>query len=161
MSQTAYNEAMTTAVAGMVADGAGAPNSIVTRIGTEEILMGVAVANDTDDGSAKLPDGAGVVISGVAIRDISIPAGAASADNSFPSGEAVPVMRKGRIWVVTEVAVQPGDAVYARYTANGGNTQLGAFRNDDDTAKAIVIAQARWISTTGGAGIALLEINLP
>lgn len=154
---------MTVAVAGMLADGAGAPHDIVSRCNiTDEILFGVAVADiAADEGTIQLPASSAAKIAGVAMRSLTVEEGAASADNTYPADSMVAVVKKGRIWVVVEKAVAVDDDVYVRHTANGGNTQLGAFRDDSDTNRAIQITNARFITSTSGSGIAVVEINLP
>lgn len=79
---------------------------------------------------------------------------------SYPAGQAVNVARTGRYWVLPEVAVTAGDPVFARHTTNGGFTQLGAVRNDADTANAIAIS-GRFLSSAAAGAFAVVEINLP
>jgi hypothetical protein len=71
------------------------------------------------------------------------------------------VAKKGHFWVSPEVAVTAGDPVYARHTANGGLTQLGALRNDADTSNAIQLAGCRFLSSALAGGFAVVELNLP
>jgi len=80
---------------------------------------------------------------------------------AWPAKSAVPVVDKGYIWVVVEEAVSRGADAFARHTVNGGLDQLGAFRSDADTANAVAVPNARFESSTTGAGIALLAINMP
>ncbi len=75
--------------------------------------------------------------------------------------EVASLVRNGRIWVVVEEAITVGDLVFVRHTAGGGGTQLGAWRNDADTASAQAVPEASWLKGSTGAGIALLQINLP
>lgn len=163
MSQTSYSLSMSTAVAGLPGDAAGAPQVIDSYANpVDEIAFGCAVQQVSGDDSAiELPDNGSAIIRGVAVRDLAEENGSAGADNTFPVNSAVPIMKKGKIWVRVEEAVTPASDVYARYTVNGGNTQLGAFRTDADAGKAIQITQARFLSSTSGSGLALLEINLP
>ncbi len=76
-------------------------------------------------------------------------------------GETASLVRKGRVWVVVEEAVAVGDDVYFRHTAGGGGSELGAFRNDADTASCDQLTQANWLVGSSGAGVALLEVNIP
>jgi hypothetical protein len=80
---------------------------------------------------------------------------------SLPAGQSVNVAKKGHFWVSPEVAVTAGDPVYARHTANGGLTQLGALRNDADTSNAIQLAGCRFLSSALAGGFAVVELNLP
>lgn len=154
---------MTVAVAGMVADGAGAPHDVATRSNlVDEIPFGVAVADiAADEGTIQLPASSGAKICGIAQRISTVEENSASIENAYPAKSAVAVMKKGRIWVIVEKAVTVDDAVYVRHTANGGNTQKGAFRDDSDSSNALQITNARFITSTSGAGIAIVEINLP
>jgi hypothetical protein len=73
---------------------------------------------------------------------------------------------QGDVWVETEVAVAPGDPVYFRVLAKGGATVMGKFLKTADANAtpadtAVLISNARWITSTTGAGLAILQINLP
>jgi len=74
--------------------------------------------------------------------------------------EPASVLRRGRIWVRVEEAVAVGDDVFFRHTAGTG-TEIGAFRNDADTASCDQITNAQWLQGSTGAGVALLEVNIP
>lgn len=74
------------------------------------------------------------------------------------------VLRKGWIWVVAEDAVTDVTlGVFYRHTSPGADPEfLGRFRTDLDTADATLVPEARWMTTTSGAGqLAKVEINLP
>lgn len=98
-----------------------------------------------------------IAFEGVAMLDTSLE----QADPLYADTETVPVVRKGRIAVTVEEAVSDGDDVYFRVVAAGAE-EAGAFRVSADGTDTIQIsAGARWVSETAGAGIAVLEINLP
>jgi hypothetical protein len=48
------------------------------------------------------------------------------------------------IRVYTETDILHNDPVYVRHTANGINTRLGVFRNDDDGGNAFLFPNAMW-----------------
>lgn len=75
--------------------------------------------------------------------------------------EVASVLRRGRIWVRVEEAVSVGDPVFFRHTAGAGGSELGAFRNDADTATCDQVTSAAWLQGSAGAGVALLELNIP
>ena len=75
--------------------------------------------------------------------------------------EVASVLRRGRIWVRVEEAVSVGDPVFFRHTAGAGGSEIGAFRNDADTASCDQLTGAAWLQGSSGAGVALLEINIP
>ncbi|MCK5603142.1 hypothetical protein KAR91_14770, partial [Candidatus Pacearchaeota archaeon] len=64
----------------------------------------------------------------------------------------------GRIHVVTEQSVVPGDTVFFRHTAPGAEV-IGSFRKDADTANADQIQGASFESTTGAGGIAVIQLR--
>lgn len=98
---------------------------------------------------------------GVAIADTSRQTNAAQTGADYLDEEAVPLMRKGRIWVISEDAVATvGLPAFVRFSATGGE-KLGAFRTDADTADAVALPGATFRSTTAGAGeLVILELNL-
>lgn len=97
---------------------------------------------------------------GVAIKD-QTHRGSNNLDNE--ANDMVPVMTKGRVWVTVEGAVTNGAAAFVRFAAGGGGSILGLFRADADTATAVAIPNGAGIfrTATSGAGLALLELNLP
>lgn len=166
LPQTSFSAAPAQAIAGMLAD-AGRVDCI-SRVAKTDLGFGLAVmqyvANDNQ--CDKLGASTDVIL-GVTVYDASLPpAGSyngASYAGAYVAGMAVRIARKGRIWVLIEQDVDPTLAVYARYTASGGNTVLGKFRVDADSSKAQQITQAKWLTTTTAAsGLpALLEVNIP
>lgn len=68
------------------------------------------------------------------------------------------ILRKGYIYVLTETAFAEEGAVFARFTANGGNTQLGKIRNDTDSGNAVAVPNARFVTTGSAAGLAIVEV---
>jgi hypothetical protein len=79
---------------------------------------------------------------------------------TFAQYEGLSAMRKGRIKVASETAVVEQGPVYVRVVAAGAEVR-GAFRGSADANDCALLDGARWVSTTSGAGIAELEINLP
>ncbi len=79
------------------------------------------------------------------------------------AGQAFSAVTKGRIWVeVEEAVVADTDQVWCRHTASGSNTALGRFRNDGDSNTCFRISSgAKYRKGSSGAGLALLELNLP
>lgn len=71
----------------------------------------------------------------------------------------------GASFTVTLGASQATDTI-ANVTGPSAGTQSGVFRTDDDStgnaaATAIVLSQARWLTTGSAGGLALLDLNLP
>lgn len=82
----------------------------------------------------------------------------------YPQNSAVPLARKGRIWVLSEQAANDGDPVYIRYAATVNGSQLGAVRADADVVSsanhAAALPGAVFRGTTSGAGFAVVEFDL-
>lgn len=162
--QTTYNAQPAVAIAGMQADAMR--SDTISRIAKTDLGFGLAVMTVTaDDTQCDKPGSSAAVILGVTVYDAALPpAGSLNGSayaGAYAAGMEVRILRKGRIWVIAEQNVDPTLAVYARHTANGGNTTLGKFRVDIDTANAVLLANAKWLSTTTAGGLALLEINIP
>jgi hypothetical protein len=169
MAQLSYTQFPDVALEGMVAD-TQLNKDIVSKIaGASEVIpYGHLVVQDSaeNDAVVKLPtvtaevtDGRAI---GVAISDVSREASAigGSANTGYGEEDAVPVLRRGRIWVITEDAVTVvGTPAFARFASGGGGTVLGAFRTDADTATAVALPGATFRSTAGAGELVLLELN--
>jgi hypothetical protein len=124
--------------------------------------FGLLVSQGTADNGAKRPAAAADVTTkalGFVRRLDGHYDGAA--DSEFASGEIVPIVRKGRMWVEVEEAVGAGGAVYVRHTANGPLATLGKCRSDADSNNAALLPNAQYKSSTSGAGLAQVEFSLP
>lgn len=116
----------------------------------------------TTEKSAALPSATGQTFAGVLERthssvDPSL-ADPISRVGQVSNGQDLSVLHQGAIWVEVEEAVDEGDSVFFRHTASGGNTEIGRFRTDADTATADQVTGARFASRTPGPGLALLEL---
>jgi hypothetical protein len=159
MSQTTYNTEFAQAFPGLIADAAD-PKDILSRANEESanVPFGLAVVPGTDGAEQfLLPSATGQVCLGVLAHrhqreDVEA--------DGLNEGEVGDVLKRGRIWVVTEEAVAVDSPVFFRHTAPGVE-QVGAFRTDADTANADEITSARWVAATSAAGIAQLDISLP
>jgi hypothetical protein len=98
----------------------------------------------------------GVLIHDMAHED-TIPQGV----QGVADGKMGSILKQGTIYVKAEVAMLPGDPVFVRHTANGGNTDLGLIRNDADTANAVQVTQAEVMGTRDANGLVAIRINLP
>lgn len=166
MSQTSYSFYQGLPFAGVLGDYAS-DSDIRSRVSEEATLgmpFGIAVGRGAADNGIILLADANTKIDGLLVHTHAVePFYAATS----PAGTGVSpkgtgsVLKKGRMYVLPEVAVVPGNDVYARYTASGGNTQKGALRTDADTAKATQITQAVWESTAAAATPALVDVNIP
>lgn len=92
-------------------------------------------------------------VQGVAMYD------ATKAPGPYPEACAMPVIRRGHVWVKVENAVQSGDKAFVRSTINVNGQRRGAFRSDDDSGRAGVIP-ARFVTSAGIGELAKLELDL-
>lgn len=159
MSQTAYSQRLTEALAGMLA--APVEDCLIdSAINAADLPAGVFVTRDAADGACKVPTTSGeVTASGMGFTVLNL-AHEPSSDGStvdIPATKGCGVIRRGRIWVLTETAMTYGQSVFVRFTANGGNTQLGKVRNDADTANAVAAPGWQCLTTLAAAGLAVIE----
>jgi hypothetical protein len=134
------------------------PRVVVTRavpVG-QTIGFGLAVVRAADR-SVRLPAAGGEItgtFEGFTVRQQW------REDNGvgYVAGEAAPIMRRGFIWVESESAVTEEGAVFARTGAGAGGTQLGALRGDADGGTATAVPNARFVTSTTAAGLAIVEV---
>lgn len=156
MPQLSYSQDMTAGFAGMIARtgpyraDTGENTSMAIAFG-----LGLARIAGTERGVA-LPAATGFAFAGVALHEHRSPVAGVS---RYEQNEAVSVMTAGFVMVPVEQAVQPGDPVYLRHTANGAGKDPGQFRKDADTDKADAVPGARFVTKTAGAGLAVIELN--
>jgi hypothetical protein len=130
------------------------------------IPFGLALVKGTGDRDVKLPVGGSVAADFLglaefthAYKNYDLAAGL-----GIPNGGMVDLARKGRYLVQVEVNVAVGDQAYFRIAANGGNTQLGAWRNDVDNATtdhAVIATGVKFLTAASAGGLAVIDLNLP
>lgn len=81
-------------------------------------------------------------------------------------GDTIDVVRKGLVWVTTEDAVAAGQTAFVRITADAGGPAgaarpVGNFRSDADGGEATESTRIRYVTSTTGIGLALVEVDLP
>jgi len=115
------------------------------------------------EGKAKLPTSSDEVASALGVLLRLSNKTFTDAGLEYEDGDAANYVQKGDVWVLVETDEEPavGDPVYARYTVSGGNTQLGAFRTDDDSDKAAPVPNCRWLTEVNADGFAKVRVNLP
>lgn len=155
MAQTSYSISPARAFAGLISDVG--TNYVISRTNEESVSVefGLMVAAGTDPEAqflncAALTD----VLLGVTTHQHT------QDRDGVEAGDTAGLISRGGVWVVVEEAVVPGDGVFVRCVVTGGE-QYGAFRTDADGTDAVEITNARWISSTAGAGLALLDLNMP
>lgn len=173
MSQTAYAiNLAAVAFPGQPVDIQGNRDVLSVLNVLAAVPYGVLLVQDTanmggfDKLTGKVPATTGSVSTlgsalGVTMADQARPQDPSVVLPTYPIKSAVSVMKKGRIWVTVEEAVNDGDQAFVRFASGAGGTQLGAFRKSADTATAVALPGAyfRGNQATIG-GYACLELNL-
>lgn len=165
--QTTVNARMTIAFAGMLADSDRVVHcdSRFNEEASNEIAFGTAVVRGTtnkDNGAlrphtsaaAAAPLFAGIVVhSHDYARDVEL------GTTGLKPKVTMQVLQQGRIYVLPEESVAPGDAV--RFRAIAGAGTVGAFRKTADAGNSVDISKfARWITTGSTTVPAVLEIDM-
>lgn len=173
MGMTNYNVAFDPGVPGSSASGIMPTIVAKTNASGGVLAYGRAVVQGTAAKDVILPASNKVDFVGVVYRDYQYESvQTADGAEGVPNKKEISVMIGGDIWVEVEEAVAPGDPVYFRIATSpqsGGPAIVGKFRKsaDTDTAPtpdvdtAVLVSRARWVTSTTGAGIAQLRINLP
>ena len=148
--QTTYTTTIRPGIPGMPATthGYNADTRVVeTAAG---IGFGLAVSQGTADKGVVLGGAAAV---GVSMRDITLVHSAAADLDKYVDNENMSVMVQGDIWVLTDSAVTKGGVcTYDNVTGVLGSTAVGGSK---------VAFPGRWQTSTSGAGLAKLRVNLP
>lgn len=158
--QTAYPGSIPVALEGQIADNSN--DDVTSKVAHESITAGRFVARQAN-GRVKLPAAATDVTSGAAegfaVLDTARE-GAYGTGGSAPwvAGDVVPVLRKGRIYVVPETAFNEGEAVHVRYAGVGN---AGAVRNAAVASETAILPSAVFRNSGSASGLAIVEINLP
>ena len=82
----------------------------------------------------------------------------------YPAKREVSIVRRGVIAVYIDSAVDRGDPVFLRITASGTTGLVGCFRKDADTATAIAVPNASFITkatapTAGQMKVGIIDLR--
>jgi hypothetical protein len=174
--QTSYSKNPSVAFPGVLYDVG--PHDIITGVNRDVISMpfGTVVAaktsSPTSDFDAILPASSGAYPMGIVVHSHDYARVFTDAQGNvvgeldsvgLKPGAILQVLRKGRIWVLTEdgsvLAFQ--SRLYTRYSANGGATQLGACRGSDDSGHAIDLTKLGQFITSQATvgGLVVVEVD--
>ncbi|RKI32161.1 hypothetical protein D7Y27_36545 [Corallococcus sp. AB004] len=135
------------------------PQRIVSRFNAEAtaaIPWGVLVAEDTASAQGvKLLAAATDKVAGVTVYSARHGYEAYSGTGLKPK-EILNVLAQGAVLVRVEQAVVKGDRAFARFAGTG---QKGAFRKDADTANAVELKGAMYLTSAAANGIAVLLLD--
>lgn len=143
--------------------GAGTVTLVATtaNVTGNPVPFGRGLAEGTDGVVAVLPSATSFLFAGISVQIAKqVPNDGTGA--KYTAGEAITVLRRGRIWVKAEETVALDDDVYLRHTIGSAAAELpGRFRTDADSAKADQITNARWVTPVTGEGLAQIELFHP
>lgn len=141
------------AFAGMIGENAVVVNkrTAISEETANSIRFGTMVAQGVaEDGALNIATNADV-LKGVAIAGAPFAIDEELDAVGLRPKVAFEVLTRGPIRVVAEAAMNVGNAVHVRATANGGNTILGAFRATKDAAHTIDISHFARVVRNGDA----------
>lgn len=160
--QTTYSYNRVAGVEGAVAQGY--PSAIVTGWvdETDGIKPGRFVRGTGTDGDVELPDATGEVTAVGSLRGVSVlDFGREALPNGvYADNEPLPILRKGRVFMVAEDAVTADTPVFVRFSVSGSE-ELGRVRSDADGTDAVAAPGCSFVtSTTGNDELCVVEVNL-
>jgi hypothetical protein len=171
MAQLVYNQYHAAGFEGQLA----LPNeAVVIRPGINasgaSIPVGRFVVNDlannsSVDASMKLPSGTdtAATVMGILMMSNAYPTtldGATSELGKVADGFIGNVVRQGTVWMKCEQAVNQGDTVFMRITADAN--PVGSVRKDADSGEAVTLAGiAKFASAAGAGEMVMVSILLP
>lgn len=98
------------------------------------------------------------VLGGIVLRDGLVVNFGIAGNAAYAQNNAVPVLKRGRVWVICDGAVTAGTSgVFVRYAGTGVKGGIGGTSTGGETA---ALPRARWLTSAADGGLAQLEINL-
>lgn len=133
-----------------------------------DYFFGRAVERGTADNEFISPAGTAANFLGITSKTHAVEIGELPLDpalEGIPGGQPANVTTKGRVIVLPETAVAPGNAVFYRFQNTGADPEgQGRFRADNDAASGDVVevtAGLTWRSSANAGEPAILEVHLP
>ncbi len=157
-------EAITAQVSDAYLDAADTNNRtlIIKSVdGLDCIVTGAVVTGGAGQATIVVTTGTFDTLEGIAVSTMAKEETLGTLLVQFKVGEAIPVMRKGKIYVVPETNVASGDPLYCRFLGDGATKFAGHFRNDSDSSTAFIVSYAMFKTTALAGSPAIVEINLP
>jgi len=166
MPQTSVAANMTVGIAGAIADAnLASVDSRVNEEASAEMPFGVMVVR----GTAKATDAkllhtsaaaSAPLLAGVVVYSASYAKPEELGDDGVKPNMTVGLLQKGRVYVLPEEDVAPGDAVRVRAVVAGAEV-AGAFRTSADAADCVDISSfSRWITAGSSTVPAIVEIDM-
>ncbi len=157
--QTTVSNTQGVAFAGMVADNSLLKDckSYLSAESSAEIAFGTAVVQGTTEIECLKPAAQANLILGVVAHSHDYQKDVELGTTGLKPKATVTPLTRGRIWVVVTEAVTFTDAV----RVNMSGADAGKFgKTSSGGVTKLITGAARWLSTTTGAGVAQLEIDI-
>ena len=141
-------------------------NDFISAVNPSAVVpFGLALVQGASDGECKLPAASGDLAKllgvSVLVQTKEQPLPSLSGPVVYPIGADIAILRKGRVYVKVEEAVNAMDSVFIRFASGAGGTQLGAFRKSADSASAAQVSGCVYRTSAAIGGFAVVEFNLP
>ena len=133
---------------------------------TDVLITDIVVTAGAGQTTGTFTQGTRDALLGASLRLMTIEANLPNDDTTtpqYPIYDTVNILRNGKMYVYFETAFnRDTDTLYCRFLANGTGKEVGQFRNDSDSGKAVAITNGFQVfSTLSTAGIGVVEINNP
>lgn len=154
--QTTYALNRNSAYEGLIADNQ--LRNVVSRRAETDIGYGLGVLWGTNDDSTKLPTATfdGKLFLGVTRYTLNHES--VGGNHVIPQNFSADVITDGVVWVFCENGCSPNDDVYLIHTSSSGN--VGRFRTDANTNKAVKVPGAKWLTTATAGKLAKIKLNI-
>lgn len=136
-------------------------NEFISLIATTAVPFGAYIFMSSD-GFCSVPAVTGnVTAPNAAQRGIACIDHNKYSTEGYDIGDTVRVMRRGRIWALTDptISILISSALFVRFAAGAGGTVLGAFGLVADTGTASSPPVAMSVFHGGGAGQVVLDLS--
>lgn len=160
MSQTSYSIAQSAAKNGQLADIG--IKDVISKINLALALkFGTLGVRGASEGLCTSPAAAGDVtdekkVLGVVLCTQDLES-SLTGDPQYPIQSAVPLLRKGRVWVKTEETATVASDVFVRYAAGGNG--VGSFGVSAGTSERAALANAKVTVGAAANGLMQIEVN--
>ena len=160
MPQTSVSLKPAVSIAGMLADASMVKDAdtYTNEEASAELAFGRMVKQGTADDQAKVFAAQSDKAVGVVLHSHAFAKDDQLGTTGLKPKVSFGALQKGKVWVEVDEAVSPADAVRFRATSSGGTP--GVFRKTSSAGNTILVNSGRWLSTTSGAGLALLDLDM-
>lgn len=161
--QTTFSQDLVRGVPGQLADNGYTDKISKIARQVADIPFGTFVAKRAAQSDADSDCGNPTATADVTARGLGIALKSELCEEAsgYSINEGVSILRHGRCYVTSETATTAGATAFVRFTVEAPDLQLGLFRNDADTDKAVACPGIVFLETLSAGGLVLVAVNLP